>query len=233
MNTWTDIKAAFDDITRDSSRIMFSAESVARWANNALQDLCDAGRYIDSEIIADAPSSGVVVSTSAVGYDVWRVEYDDEALYPITRDALRSGDRDWNYRVGRPRFYYLDQTNTSPDYLFVGIWEKPATNETNAMRLWVHGYPAAPSDASPSTEIDVPDWAVSAVLFYMLVRAYEADTKIQSFDVAGLYQMMYEDIKERLVIRSKGRDQKKWVVGESGRPSINVLNRLPDRIPAP
>lgn len=232
MNTWTDIKAAFDDITGDSSRIFFPAATVVRWANLALDDLCDAARYVDTAVTASTTTSGVTVLTSG-GYDVTRVEYDDEVLWPITRDKLRTQDRDWNYRTGRPRFYYLDQINSVADYLMVGIWEKTETNETDALRVWVHAYPTDVSDASPSAEISVPDWAVSAVLFYMLVKAYESDTKLQNFDTAAVYRMMYEDIKERLVVRSKGRNPKSWIMGYEGRPTISVINRLPDRVPAP
>ena len=232
MNTWTDIKAAFDDVTGDSSRIFFPAAAVVRWANLALDDLCDAARYVDTAVTADTSTSGIT-SLSGGGYAIWRVEYDDEVLWPITRDKLRTADRDWNYRTGTPRFYYLDQTGSVPDYLQFGIWEKTATNEVGALRVWVHSYPTDVSDSSPSSEIDVPDWAVSAVLFYMLVKAYESDTKLQNFDTAAVYRMMYEDIKERLVVRSKGRQPKSWIMGYEGRPTISVINRLPDRVPEP
>ena len=234
LNTWTDIRAAFRDITGDTGATIFSAATVARWANLALGDLCEAARYIDEQYVVGASAGVGSYAVTAGGYGVTRVEYDGSVLFPITRNGLRSHARDWSTRTGLPRFYYLTEMSATPDSLFVGLYEIPSSNLANGIRIWYQAYPTAVSDASPSSEIEVPDWAVGAVLFYMLREAYTSDTQtLQDFSKADMYGIMYEDAKQRLVGRARGALPKKWEYGQPGRPSLNVLNRLPDRIPAP
>jgi hypothetical protein len=92
VNTWTDIKAAFDDITRDSNRVFFPAATVVRWANRGLEGLCDEARYVDSANVANSSTASPnQYGVAAGGYDVFRVEYDGEALLPITRDHFVYG----------------------------------------------------------------------------------------------------------------------------------------------
>jgi len=230
VNTWTEIRAAFRDITGDTDANIFSAETAVRWANLGLRDLCDAARYVDSQHVVSTASGTGTYGIAAGGYDVFRVEYDDCALLPITRDQLRNHGRDWASRSGTPRFYYLTEMSATPDYLYVGLWEKPPSL-TNGLRIWYHGYPTDVSDSTPSSEIVVPDWAVGGVLFYMLIQAYTADTVVRDLGAADLYQMMYDDLKERLVDRSRDRQSRKeWQAGSPAGPSLNVLNRLPDRV---
>jgi hypothetical protein len=238
VNTWADIKAAFYDVIGDSSYTVIPAATAVRWANLALQDLCEAARYRDIQQVSNVSSGTATYTIADDVYDIFRVEYDGEALTPISGNALRRDGRDWKYRTGTPKFYTLEAMyyeHASPDKVSLRIWETPSSNMTNGLRIWYHGYPDAVSDASPSADIDVPDWAVSGVLFYMLSQAYESEYSIgmKNFDSAAMYWMMYEDVKDRLTIRSRDRQPKQWVCGEPAHGSMSVLNRLPDRVPAP
>ena len=238
MNTWTDIRNAFYDVIGDPQRALVPVATAERWANLGLYDLCEAALYNDTAATQNVVASTALYSISDDVYEIFRVEYDDEVLTPITNDDLARDGRDYQYRTGKPRFYTLDEMYTetaSPDKVYVRLWETPSSNLTNGLRVWYHGYPDDVDNDSPGTDIDVPDWAVGAVLFYMLARAYESQYSVgmQNFDTAAFYAMMYEDIRDRLVIRSRERVPKRWVAGASAGPSANVMNRLPDRVPAP
>jgi hypothetical protein len=233
---YSDVLAQFNDITRDVNRYHFSQGQVDRFANRALDDLCSRARYKDTEESVNGVSGTAVYAVTSDGYDVFRVEYDDERLVPITRNSLRTNGSDWASRTGKPRFYYLDENYSSQSYLSVGLWETPSANLTSGLRIWFHSVPTTAVGTTAgglAADVDVPDWAAGAVLFYMLYLAYTADTKIQSFEAAAIYKMMYEDIADRLVLRSRDKSPKKWVSGSSSGPSLNVLNRLPERIPSP
>ena len=238
--TYQNILDQYDDITREASesRYYLSDAQVDRFANRALSEISERARYFDYPVVmngvADQHEYTLADSVIALDvYDVWRVEYDDEVLWPITKDQLRKSDRSWATRSGRPRFYYLDEHYTTDDDLTVGIWEAPSANLTNGLRIWTHlasvsmDYSSAPILAA---EVPIPEWAAGAMLFYMLHLTYLADTQLQNFDTAYVYKMMYEDLLDRLVARSRDRIPKRWISGAPSSPSLNVLNRLPQRI---
>ncbi len=238
MSTYGTILDSFKDLTGDSGNFFLSALQIDRFANRALIETCERARYKDVAKLINVVNGTEVYSIDAEGYDIFRVEYEDvngtSILYPITRDSLRHSKRDWSYRTGRPRFYYLDELYSSQDYLSVGLWEIPSTSVTDGLRVWYHAFPttADGTDAPGlAAELDIPDWASGAVLYYMLHLAYTADTKIQDPGAAALYMMMYEDVLDRLIIRSRDRDGKRWTMGSPSGPDRNVLNRLPQRVP--
>jgi len=231
--TYGDILDQFDDITRDSSRYYFTQAQVDRFAARALQEICERARYIDASETIDAVSGTGEYSITGTGYDVFRVEYDDEVLWPVNRDDLRRADRNWETRSGKPRFYYLEEIYGTQDYLTVGLYEKPSSDLTDGVRVWYHGVPASPSGTTQLnrlSSVKIPEWASGAVLFYMLYLAFTADTKLQSFEAAAVYKLLYEDILGRLVMRSRDRQPKRWVSGGPSSPTLNVRNRLPERI---
>lgn len=233
MNTWADIKSTFEDILADSGNAFISDATQVRWANAALRELCEAARYIEAQKVSNVASGVSQYAVTEGGYSVVRVEYDGEALFPIYRSHLRQCMRDFSGHTGLPRFYFLDEINATPDNLYVGVYETPSANLTNGLRIWYHGYPAAVSDSSPSTEIEIPDWAVGGVLFYMLREAYTADTNVRNLDTAAFYGMLYDDVLDRLVSRSRSRLAKSWQSGQRAYQPQSILNRLPDRVPAP
>ena len=198
--------------------------------NRALNETCERARYRDDYDEINSVGGTLEYAITSDAYDITRVEYDDEVLLPIARDALRHAERDWQNRTGTPRYYYLDEIYDSQEYLTVGLWEAPSSNGTGNIRIWYHAVPATAKSTAPTTELDIPDWAVGAVLFYMLYLAYTSDTKMQNFQTAAVYKLMYEDLLDRLISRSRDHTQKKWVSGQPSGPSLHVLNRLPQRI---
>lgn len=230
MSAYSEVLNAFNEITGDTRRYHFTAAQVDRFANRALEEICERARYIETFVMKNVVSGTSEYSIVEDGYDITRVEFDGEFLFPITRDTLKHADRDWSSREGLPRFYYLDQITGTQDKLTVGLWETPSTSATFGMRIWYHKVPTAVSAASSVSIMEIPDWASSAVLYYMLNIAYTADTKVQDFGAAALYEMMYQDVLDRLILRSRDGNPKKWVSGGPATPSRNVLNRLPQRI---
>jgi len=233
VSAYLDVYNSFNEITGDTGRYHFDREQVDRFANRALDETCERARYKDTAETINVVADTAVYSATAAGYDIFRVEYEDEILFPITRDQLRHADRDWSSRTGLPKYYYLDEIYSTQDALSVGLWETPGTSVTDGLRLWYHGVPIAANSASGltlATVMDIPDWASGAVLYYMLYLAYSADTKVQDFGASALYFMLYEDVLGRLVIRSNDRHPKNWVSGAPSSPSRSVLNRLPQRI---
>lgn len=230
--TYGDIKDQFDSIFRDSGRYHLTDAQVDRFANRALREICERARYDDVAEEINSVSGTGEYSVTGDGYDVFRVEYDDEVLWPVTTTELKSSNRTWESRVGRPRFYYLDAITGDQDALTVGLYEKPNANLTNGVRVWYHAYPseAITGAFGDLSQIDIPEWASGAVVFYMLHLAYITETPMQNLGAAAVYKLMYEDILDRLVKRSRDRHPKNWVSGAPAGPSIFAINRLPQRI---
>lgn len=220
----------FDDITRDSARRHFSQAQVDRYTNRALQEICERTRHLDEQELINAVASTLEYATTSDGYNIFRVEYDGEVLIPIARDKLRIGTTDYSSRTGTPRFYYLDEMNDSSGYQVIGLFPAPGTNLTNGIRVWSHAFPADVSGDALTTDIEIPDWAIGAVCYYVLSLAYTAETQIQDLEAAQMFNLLHEDILQRLIMRSRSKQPKKWAAGGAGRPTAIPLGKLPDRI---
>jgi len=57
---------------------------------------------------------------------------------------------------------------------------------------------------------DLPPWSHGLILFWMLARAYEAETQLQNVGASQLFMHLAEKIIGRLGVRSKGRLPKVW-----------------------
>ena len=237
--SYQSIRDQFDDVFGDPSRYRIPLAQVDRFAARALVEICERCRYKvhghkqDSVIGQNVYSTSAATSVNPQGYDVFRVEYDDEILWPITTNNLRHQQRNWETASGRPRFYFLDEVSSSQVYPSVGIWEAPSSVVTDGVTIWYHPYPSSPSSSSGLTlavPVDIPEWACGAMLFYMLHLAYSADTQMKSPGAAAVYKMLYEDIMDRLQRRSRDNNPKAWVSGRPASPTLNVMNRLPQRI---
>ena len=228
-----DIYDSFNDLMGNGNNFFFSDAVIDRYAFRALNESCERARYKDTAELINSVAGTGEYETTGDGYDVFRVEYQDYVMWPITRNKLRHAERDWEKRPGKPRYYYLDEIYSEQDDLAIGLWEKPSTSVTNGIRVWYHGAPNVPASTSALTKavaVEIPDWSAPLVLYYMLHLAYSADTKKQDFNASALYYMLYEDVLERLVIRSRDRQPKQWVSGAPEGPNMMVLNRLPQRI---
>jgi hypothetical protein len=234
VNTWSDIKTAFETNVGYANNVFFSDAAQVRMANRALDELGQSTRYLEASGQCNAVS-GTATYAAEEGYRINRIEYDDVVLFPITRDDMRHMDRDWATRTGLPKYFYLDEQSNAAaaDWPYFSVWYTPSANLTNGFRYYYDAVPTAVSNSSPSAEMEIPEWACGAVLFYMLSEAYEAETNLQNFETAAMYRMMYRDIRDRLEARSNDRLPKKWKAGAPHSPTLRVLNRLPDRVPEP
>lgn len=69
------------------------------------------------------------------------------------------------------------------------------------------------ADATAITAADTPDlppWSHGLILFWMLARAYEAETMLQNVGASQLYMHLAEKIIGRLATRSRGKLRKTW-----------------------
>ncbi|MFA7209677.1 MAG: hypothetical protein WC120_05385 [Parcubacteria group bacterium] len=57
---------------------------------------------------------------------------------------------------------------------------------------------------------DLPPWSHGLILFWMLARAYEAETQLQNVGASQLFMHLAEKIIGRLAVRSKGKLPKVW-----------------------
>lgn len=230
MNTWAEIKAAFDDIIRDPNDYIFTSAQKLRFVNRALREICERCKYVDEYEDIDTVSGTAEYSVTAEGYDIFRAEYDEQALMPITRSQLRADYEGYAGISGLPRFYYLSEIYSEQEALTLGLYEKPSTSVTDGLRIWYHAVPTTVTSATG--EVEIPDWAAGTVLFYMLWIAYMAETNIQNEQTSALYYLMYEDMLERLIMRSNARQPKRWICGSPSKANVGYLSRLPDHIQA-
>lgn len=230
MAAYSFVMNVFNDITRDSTRRHFSQAQVDRYANRALQEICERTRHLDAQETINAVSGTMEYATTSDGYDIYRVEYDGEVLIPVNRDFLRRGTVDYSSQTGTPKFYYLDEVNESTGYQVLGIVPSPGSSLTNGIRVWSHPFPADVDGDALTTDVEIPDWAIGSVIFYMLKIAYTAESQVQDLKAVPMFDLLYEDSLDRLVMRSRSKQPKKWASGGPGGPVAGLLGRLPDRI---
>ena len=235
MSTYQDIYDSFNDLVGNSGNLFFSDATIDRFAGRALDESCERIRWIDHYDLIDSEIGVSEYAGAYEGYGLYRVEYDNLIMFPITRDQLRQQDRDWEYRQGLPKYYYTDElyVASGTEKPYFGLWERPSVDGSENIRVWYWRRPFSPSSSYKSNVVEIPSWASSLVLYYMLYLAYTADTKVQDEGAAAIYYALYEDVFDRLDMRSKDRQPKKWVSGDSSLPEFSVLNRLPRRVPAP
>ena len=200
MNTWAEIKQAFMSMsggTKTYSPFFTEAQALA-WANRALRDMGQYCWYRDAAVERTVGATSETVNVGNV-IRVWRAEAEEsgvmKGLSSTRKDDLLREHRYWYNTRGTIRKYYLDMVR-SGSFLSVGLYPIPQA-ETD-MRFYCYVYPDEVSDASPSDEIDIPEWAVAGVLYYMLGQAYASDSKIQDFGIADFWVDLYLGIRENL-----------------------------------
>lgn len=203
MNTWGDIRSTFRAMVGDPDAYFFTAAQVLSWANRGLRDLAQYAQYRDKRIDKTVLMASEGVNLGSDVLRIWRaegtVQGTYQALYPTTKTHLVKSYRYWFNVTGTPRNYYLDLQRASSDTV-VGLYPIPASSTD--FYFYCHVVPTEVSDGDTAAEVDVPNWAVASVLYYMLYQAYSADTKLQDFDRADFWKLMYDRQRDRLKQRS-------------------------------
>ena len=243
METWKDMKDFFWPAVQDTEagQMFFSIDQVVSWHNSALYEMAQHAQYFD-----DIKTQNTVVGTSKYAtstrdvFGLWRVEIDGQAIRPVTQKQLRDSDRNWATKTGKPKFYYLDNTTEAPGAGYV--WLYPSPGSVYELRTYSYAQPS-PADLpldgedenDESSKISVPKWAIYGVLWYMLSEAYLAETRRQNLDTSAYYRMLYEDILDRLLLRTNDKlGSKSWSIGSTPTQGVNDFwHNLPDTIPEP
>lgn len=237
METWQDIKDFFFDAVQDreTSQAFFTTTQAVAWANAALWEMAEVTKYYDVTQAQNTAAGTRIYQVGASGMPplgIWRVEIDDEAIRPTTEKTISKDRAKWENRSGIPKFYYLDQANAVPDRLKLGLYEEP--DGIYELRTYSYGVPAQVSDSADGDSLQVPQWAIHGVLWYMLSEAYMAETRRMNMDTSAFYRMLFEGILDRLEARTNNRLAKRWVAAEGGHQfDADFWSNLPDTIPEP
>ena len=237
METWQDIKDFFFPAVQDTeaSQSFFTTDQAVAWANGALWEMAQYAQYIDAvqtQNTVSGTASYYIGSTGLPPFGVWRVEIDDEKISAIDTRELRKNDFRWSTRSGRPYFYYMDEISPNPDYLRIGLVDNP--NGVYELRTYAYGVPAQVAEGSDTDSVQVPQWAIYGVLWYMLSEAFMTEGRRQNLATSNFYRMLYDDTLERLRARTNRKTPKSWVVsGHSGYKGQGFWDNLPDTIPEP
>lgn len=234
--TWQNIKDFFYETVGDtaSAQAFFLSEDVTAWANEALREAAERVEFSDyTEWQESTSGTATMVLSHALPVALWRVEYDDEKMQPVTLAAVRKANRFWATHSGTPRAYMLDEMRTDADVTSLRLYPEPsATGDT--IRVYGYGVQYLISDASPTQPVPCPEWFAYCLVFGMLARSYMADTEMQSYERSEFYRSLWEDALMRLRGRSYGRLNKarQFKPSQPGR-GLSVRNLIPEHIPEP
>ena len=238
METYKDVKdfvfAALQDT--EAGQFFFSSAQIKTWTNLALWEMAEESKFLDkieTQNTVDGTAAYYVGGNGAPPFGIWRMEIDDEAIQAITKDRLRQFSRTWEDISGSPHYYYLDDINYIPDYFQFRLWEEP--NGVYEIRAYTYDLPAQVFDGAETDSIQVPQWAIYGVVWYVLSEAYMAETTRQNYDTAAFYRMLFEDVVHRLKGRAGDKmGEKSWVFGgDKSRFTDDFWSDLPDTIPEP
>lgn len=205
MNTYGDIRNTFYQMFRDSptDQVFITTTQADNFANKGLRDMAQAAWYKDAEV--DIASSATEFS---LGEHIrcWRGEGTVagtlQYMKPISKESLIQSFRRFETVTGVPRHWFLDY-NRVDENVRVGIYPDPGT--LTAYKFYCYTWPTPVTSAATSFELDMPDWAVAGLMYYMLWQAYLSDTKRQDLDLAAFYRDLYYEVRDLLIGASKGR----------------------------
>jgi hypothetical protein len=211
------------------------------WANTSLSELGEHAEYIDSgNSTTTTLGAGIGASISlgsAGGYlGVWRVEIDDEAIYPITTERLYRDNREWQTQRGEPQFYYMDSmaTISTNDSINMGVW--PLSSGGYKLRVISTVTADVLETASATDKVMLPLWAVPGLVWGILSNFYDSESRMQNPQVSAFYRRLFEDVMTRLKVRSFSRMKfsKAWGEGPARRSIWDASRLFPeDGVPVP
>jgi hypothetical protein len=98
-----------------------------------------------------------------------------------------------------------DATNLPPD--FGAFVETVGTTSGKDVEIL---YTSSATPITAGGTPDLPLWSHGLILFWMLARAYEAETQLQNVGASQLFMHLSEKIIGRLGVRSRGKLPKVW-----------------------
>ena len=238
MRTYQEIMDVVRELTSDpvgDSRLITDTQ-MDLWANMCLHEMVEHSEFLETEETANTTGGGTgAVAITGDPIRVLRVEIEDEAIYPTTTRDLYKLSRTWQAQTGRPRWYYMDSLRDyQSDYLYLNLW--PLPNAVYSVRAVVSQAPKELDSTIPTNNVEVPLWATPGLVWGILYRFYEAETRMQSNQASQLFKMMYEDVVDRLKVRSYSKlgRSKAWGSGRRSMPSGDFQELMPsDGFPYP
>ncbi len=233
--TWANIKTVFYGVVGDveGENTFFSTAQAIGWAYECLREVAARTHLYDykMENSGTGGAATVIFGTGSI-YGVWRVEIDDEVIYPITAEKLRANDRAWESRSGTARRYVLDEYQTDLDTYTLRLYEIPAADYD--VTVYAYGVPALMSDTNPTYNVHLPEWFAYSLVWGMLAKAYSADTQMRNEQIAAFFRGLWDDAVMRLRVRSFGRLRNEWEYQPEG-PEFtpSIWDRIPSTITGP
>lgn len=228
----------------EANQDFFTTTQVEFYANKALQSINEEAEYyeyLEPFVTVSGTSEYILNETGATALNdrsgnttlsLSRLEVDDERIYPITQSELRRHDQDYQSRSGEPYWYYRDEIQVDEEFR-IGLWREP--NAVFSCMAYLVIVPRALSFNEASLNVQIPGWAMGAMLYSMLADAYSTAGKLHNRKTAKYFRVMYVDIVDRLKARSFGKLPIRQVFGESGRRKrFSVHSLIPSTgIPEP
>ena len=233
LSTYSDIVDAARGLIQDSasdSRLATVAQ-MDIWANMALYEMAEYAEYIDAYDTEALTGGESQVEIQGDPLGVWRVEIDDEAIYPTTTRDLYRNSRTWQAQTGRPRWYYMDSLrDMQDDDIKLGLWPKVSGSYTLRVTSTVPADELSGTDATGlAKRVMLPLWATQGLLWGILYRFYESETRMQNMGASQFYKLMYDDVLVRLRARSFARLNRSasWGEGRKGAPGGDIRQLMP------
>jgi len=231
LSTYGDVVGLFYGLIQDSatSQRLATTDQVGIWANSAMSEMAENAEYVDYVVEpTDIPDiTGIETLTITHEGDLmglWRVEIEDEYIDPTTTGELYGSSRTWQAQTGYPRWYYLDSLRAG-DGMTVGLWPKPASDYDLRLIFTVSG--DVLDYATPDERVMLPLWATPGLLWGILYRFYDSESRMQNTKAAQFYKMMYDDMLVRLRARSYARINRFKAYGSArGRKTSGDLRQL-------
>jgi hypothetical protein len=220
VSSWQDVLDTFYGIVKDTeaAQTWLTTTQAEAWANQCLAELAEYTLPVDKAIVwaATAGEPQYALNTTGSGtLEVKLVEVNDEAIPRTTQRELWASSPTWQEHTGQPRFYYTDGLNGfDSEGLDIAFWPTPET--TDSLRVTLAVVPDAVDNAAMTNPVMLPLWAVPGLLWGMLSVAYKAETRLQNLSTAQLFRTMFEDVMERLRMRSYDRVPVRVVFGGGG-----------------
>jgi len=222
ISTWQNVFDLVYATIRDNEtdQVLVTKAQIGSWADQCLYEMAEQAMFLDLLVEWNATVDSAeyeLNSTGAGTLGLWRMEVDDEVIWPTTRRDLYRDNREWQTRTGQPRWYYLDglQSDATATGLVVGL--HPVPNSTISLRAYLSVVPDAYDSTKMSNRVKLPRWAVPGLVWGILAMVYSAENRIQNDRTAALYRMMYEDTIDRLKVRSFSRSIVSSAYGEGTR----------------
>ncbi len=230
LSTYQDVIDMVREITQDgdSGYRLISEEHMDIWANECMFEMAEHAEYRDEQVESTLTPGSASISIGGDAIGIWRVEIDDESIYPTTTRDLYQLSRTWQAQTGYPRWYYMDSLRqVGSDNLFLELW--PIPSAADDLRV-SYTLPGDVLDSGSATEfVMLPLWCVHNLAWGILSKFYAAETRMQNRKAAEFYGIMYEEAKTRLRARSYSKLDlsAQWGAGRKGVPQTDLRQLMP------